>query len=129
MPLYDFECLDCGEVRERVFSIAECPDETVCPSCAGLARKIISFGGGGIFREEAPWLKDAAAMADPDGGTHCQAFRNDPTRTNYHNWLQAEGLRPTDRSELRQQRKPKRDRKKFAEQLAKYRYDRRRVDL
>lgn len=129
MPLYDFECLDCGEVREHVYAIADCPDETVCPTCAGLARKIISMGGGGIFREEAPWLRDAAEMADADGGIHCQAFRQDPTRTNYHNWMRAEGLRPADRSEITQHKKPKRDRQAFVEKLQRCRFEKRRVEL
>ena len=32
MPIYEFECPDCGEIFERLQKLSD-PDPTVCPTC------------------------------------------------------------------------------------------------
>lgn len=41
MPRYDYQCDDCGEVREFVFRMAEKPDTVAC-SCGGSCSSVIS---------------------------------------------------------------------------------------
>ena len=52
MPLYEFECDRCGQVMERIFSIALKPPACLC-SCGGVATGIIS--GGANRREWEPY--------------------------------------------------------------------------
>ena len=65
MPLYDFRCAACDEVREHVLLGFDAPTPTVCPACgkgplvrvyAG-ARLQIAFNGWGFNRTDA-LLKD-----------------------------------------------------------------------
>lgn len=41
MPVYEYECLGCGELREIMQKMSEGPLKT-CPSCGGSLRKLIS---------------------------------------------------------------------------------------
>lgn len=54
-PLYDFQCDRCGHLAEVFFPVAECPESMPC-SCGGTKGKIISFGHGGVLRDEPAWL-------------------------------------------------------------------------
>ena len=84
MALFDFECVNCGFIEERVYKIEECPDDHVCPSCHGLSVKIISLGHGGIRCDSAvdvPWLASAVNSLQPD---HEQPIT---TRGEYNRYL------------------------------------------
>jgi len=41
MPIYEYECLSCGEVHEKVQKFADEP-LTICPKCGGKLKKLIS---------------------------------------------------------------------------------------
>lgn len=49
MPTYEYHCNDCSFEFEEFQSIASEP-LTVCPRCGGKIRRLISGGGGLIFK-------------------------------------------------------------------------------
>jgi putative FmdB family regulatory protein len=49
MPTYEYLCKDCGFEFEEFQSMAAEPLH-VCPSCGGHVRRLISGGGGLIFK-------------------------------------------------------------------------------
>jgi len=49
MPTYEYECRDCGHAFERFQGINEDPIDT-CPECEGRVRRLISSGGGLVFK-------------------------------------------------------------------------------
>jgi putative FmdB family regulatory protein len=56
MPLYEFECLDCGDVFERLMSKASEKEEAACPACGShnLEEKISSFASTSSAGDCAP---------------------------------------------------------------------------
>jgi len=68
MPIYEYECMDCGEVQEAFQKISDKP-LTTCKQCSGKLHKLISqssfhlkgsgwyvtdYGGGQKSKEAAP---------------------------------------------------------------------------
>ena len=56
MPVYEWECRECGRVFEKMYKIKEKPESVECPECQGDSQSIISkttfhLAGGG-------WAKD-----------------------------------------------------------------------
>jgi putative FmdB family regulatory protein len=49
MPTYEYECRDCRHAFERFQGINEDPI-TECPECGGRVRRLISSGGGLVFK-------------------------------------------------------------------------------
>jgi putative FmdB family regulatory protein len=49
MPTYEYECRDCGHAFERFQGINEDPI-SLCPECEGKVRRLISSGGGLVFK-------------------------------------------------------------------------------
>ena len=49
MPTYEYECRDCGHAFERFQGINE-DAISVCPECTGKVRRLISSGGGLVFK-------------------------------------------------------------------------------
>jgi putative FmdB family regulatory protein len=49
MPTYEYECRDCGHAFERFQGINEDPIGE-CPECEGKVRRLISSGGGLVFK-------------------------------------------------------------------------------
>ena len=41
MPLFDYRCLRCGAVHERLRGVSE-PDPTGCPECGGPLDRLVS---------------------------------------------------------------------------------------
>jgi len=41
MPVYEYECVDCGQIEEAFQKISEPPLE-ICPKCKGHLKKLIS---------------------------------------------------------------------------------------
>lgn len=53
MPLYEYQCQECGETHEVIQRISD-PAYTICPSCGGALKKLISspaiqFKGSGFY--------------------------------------------------------------------------------
>ena len=68
MPIYTYQCSECGEIQEKIFPISDFPDTVRCSQCGELARKIITPPAiqcdSGI---DVPWLKSACENLLPDG--------------------------------------------------------------
>jgi len=78
MPTYEYECRECGLAFERFQGINEDPI-TECPECGGLVRRLISSGGGLVFKGPGFYATDyrsgsgsapgkADSSAEKDGG-------------------------------------------------------------
>ncbi len=52
MPTYEYECESCGLRFEHQQAITEEP-LTECPECRGKVRRLVSSGGGFIFKESS----------------------------------------------------------------------------
>jgi putative FmdB family regulatory protein len=63
VPLYEFQCRDCGSIKERVFRLAALPQEITCEECGGTARQNI---GCAILRDEPTWLPSTRKVLQDD---------------------------------------------------------------
>jgi putative FmdB family regulatory protein len=76
MPTYEYECTECGHAFERFQSMTAKPDPT-CPKCnKKKARRLISGGGGLLFKGSGFYCTDyrsssykSAASKDSSGST------------------------------------------------------------
>ncbi len=62
MPLYEYECKECGRRTEKIQKFSD-PELTVCPHCGGRIERTLTapaahFKGGG-------WYKDLYSSAKP----------------------------------------------------------------
>lgn len=57
MPTYEYECRECEHKFEAAQQITEEP-LTKCPSCSGAIRRLISAGGGFIFKGSGFYATD-----------------------------------------------------------------------
>jgi putative FmdB family regulatory protein len=62
MPLYEYECKECGRRTEKIQKFSD-PELTVCPHCGGQLERTLTapaahFKGGG-------WYKDLYSSAKP----------------------------------------------------------------
>ena len=90
MPIYDYKCIN-GHVFEDVRGF---DDKTVdCPKCQETANRIISSSKVNCANDDAEWIREAALVANRDGGPHCQEFIKNPTRANWKKWMKGEGIR------------------------------------
>jgi putative FmdB family regulatory protein len=94
MPLYDFECQECGSIHEAIEPMDVKHRPCPVPDCRGRAKKIISASGVFCANDDAAWIRSVREVVNKDGGAHCQAFLKDPTRANWKAWMKGEGLRP-----------------------------------
>jgi putative FmdB family regulatory protein len=58
MPAYDYQCESCGKVFEISHGITEPPPETCECGARGTLRRLISGGGGLIFRGSGFYATD-----------------------------------------------------------------------
>lgn len=92
MPLYDYECPDCGHSVERVFTVKGKPERIGCGECGNAMNSVIIHGHGGIQTETPKWLgKDVndAILGDDD--------RPVATRTEYNKILKDRKIEPIER--------------------------------
>lgn len=105
MPLYDFECENCGNLFEEFTD----PDiwELPCPECEAAAKKLMSIGRINCANQDAAWLRTIPEVIEKGTGKpHCERAIKDPTRDNVEMWMNGEGLRPLEPGEERAFRKP-----------------------
>ncbi|MHC1713532.1 MAG: zinc ribbon domain-containing protein [Solidesulfovibrio sp.] len=97
MPLYDFECRECGRFFEALAAMDA--DDGRC-ACGAAARRLVSVGSA--YRDDADWLESVTAVVEKGSDkSHVRAFLADPSRTNYRRWMRGEGLRPMEAGEPR----------------------------
>lgn len=69
MPLYEYECKECGRRTEKIQKFSDAP-LTVCPHCGGpiertLTAPAIQFKGGGWYKDLYSSAKPAAKNGEP----------------------------------------------------------------
>jgi len=42
MPVYDYECIKCGNIDERIYSMVNKPKTDICAKCGSEAKSILS---------------------------------------------------------------------------------------
>jgi putative FmdB family regulatory protein len=68
MPLYEYQCDECGHTFERIQKFSD-PLEDTCPKCGGPVRKLMSspaiqFKGSGWYITDYPKKDAGSAKAD-----------------------------------------------------------------
>jgi len=67
MPTYEYECAECGTAFERFESITSKPN-TTCPKCSKKkARRLISAGGGLLFKGSGFYCTDYRSASHKAG--------------------------------------------------------------
>lgn len=66
MPLYEYECAEHGRFN-AVSSIAQFKRKMPCPTCGRKSRNVITIGHGGIFRNNAEWVRGVSKVFEMDG--------------------------------------------------------------
>lgn len=62
MPTYEYECRSCGHLFEEIQSITA-PPKKKCPKCNGPVERLISGGGGIIFKGSGFYTTDYRSEA------------------------------------------------------------------
>ena len=73
MPTYEYECRDCGHAFERFQGINEDPI-VECPECRGKVRRLISSGGGLVFKGPGFYATDY--RSGPGGSSASSSKKN-----------------------------------------------------
>ena len=58
MPTYEFRCPEGHEFEQFYRSIAAAPRETACPTCGKVAERLMSAGGGLVFKGSGFYITD-----------------------------------------------------------------------
>ncbi len=66
MPTYEYECRVCGHAFERFQGINEDPIAE-CPECEGKVRRLISSGGGLVFKGPGFYATDYRSGSNGGG--------------------------------------------------------------
>jgi putative FmdB family regulatory protein len=80
MPLYEYECDDCGHRFEKIQKFSD-PLEDTCPKCGGPVHKLMSspaiqFKGSGFYITDYP-KGDKGSAPKSDGGKKAAAEKAD----------------------------------------------------
>ncbi len=59
MPTYEYECSECGHHFDKFQNMSDKP-LTVCPACKGKVQRVVSGGGGVIFKGSGFYATDYA---------------------------------------------------------------------
>jgi putative FmdB family regulatory protein len=70
MPLYEFDCLDCGESFEKLVRSVSAINQVVCPTCGQphVQKKLSMFASGGS-KSGSTSVSSSAASSCSTGGT------------------------------------------------------------
>lgn len=87
MPTYEYRCKTCGYEFEEFQSIVD-PPLTRCPKCSGLIERLISGGGGLLFKGTGFYLTDyrsesykKAAAADSASGSTSSSSKSSGSKS------------------------------------------------
>jgi putative FmdB family regulatory protein len=72
MPVYEYQCKECGHIEEAFQKISESPLE-ICPQCKGLLKKLISqssfhLKGSGWYVTDYGGSKSGAQSGNKSNG-------------------------------------------------------------
>jgi putative FmdB family regulatory protein len=85
MPLYEYECNECGRRTEKIQKFSDAP-LTVCPHCGGriertLTAPAVQFKGGGWYKDLYSSAKPASANGGKDAGSGGDASKPSESST------------------------------------------------
>ncbi len=78
MPTYEYLCADCGRKFEIFQSINQ-PSLSVCPYCGGNVRRLISGGGGLLFKGSGFYATDYRSEAYKNAAKKEKESKSDET--------------------------------------------------
>ena len=82
MPTYEYECRECGHAFERFQGINEDPIAD-CPECKGAVRRLISSGGGLVFKGPGFYATDyRSGTGSRSGGEPPSSGKESPDSSN-----------------------------------------------
>ena len=64
MPLFDYQCLDCGHLVEDVLQKSSDPTLKLCPECAGEIKKLL--GAPNFQLKGDGWYKSSPSKDEKD---------------------------------------------------------------
>ena len=70
MPVYEYECLECGKVFEEFQSFSDKP-VSQCPFCKGKAKRLISKGVGLVFKGSGFYSTDYRSSTTKSNSSSC----------------------------------------------------------
>lgn len=96
MPIYDYECRECGYTEELMLRMDD-NGLRGCPKCKRFAfRRLISAGAApdiNLANQSRTWLNNSNAVVDPDSRNPADVeFRRNPTRANRDRYMKANNL-------------------------------------
>jgi putative FmdB family regulatory protein len=79
MPLYEYECKECGRRTEKIQKFSDAP-LTVCPHCGGpiertLTAPAVQFKGGGWYKDLYSSPKPATSSSGDSGKSGSEASK------------------------------------------------------
>lgn len=77
MPTYEYKCKSCEIEFERFQRINDDPI-TECPECAGEVQRLISTGGGLVFKGPGFYATDYGSGSSGRSGSDRQAAKDSP---------------------------------------------------
>ena len=91
MPLYEYQCDECGHTFEKIQKFSD-PLETTCPKCGGPVRKLMSspaiqFKGSGWYitdyakKDSAPAKSDSKTDSKAETKTEGKSDSSDGTKS------------------------------------------------
>lgn len=89
MPLYDYECVKCGELFEHFYPLKDWDKKPFCPSCDGKGRKLLTVGRS--MDDHPAWLNDPVLqgnLQDLDDPGNRPIY----SRQAFNNYLDANGI-------------------------------------
>ena len=97
MPLYDYQCSQCGHIFETIQPVVS-SKIIKCISCGeNKAERIITCSKVYIGNQDANWLK---CVCDVIGNSRADMeFKKNPTRQNYKAMMKSHGIRPLEPGE------------------------------
>ena len=77
MPIYEYECLQCGKRTELLQRMSDAPLAT-CPQCGGEVRKLISapafqFKGSGFYKTDYAGKTESKAESQSESKSESKA--------------------------------------------------------
>lgn len=123
MPIYQYECPECGYHDEAIFpiSVMERGRAFFCGTCECEMVHIIVASGHYCSNQDAGWLKTVVDVVDKESTKReTKEFLKNPNRQNYKAWMKAEGIRPLEDGE--RSRPPKFDVRKHVDEIMRLRH-------
>lgn len=87
MPLYDYQCQDCGKEFECFYSLSDADKTPECECGSKNVNKIIKLGYGGFHGEYPIWLDDTTR-----GCLQKPGEKPVETRTEFNRYLKESGI-------------------------------------